>query len=192
LEAEFVEVMLDVAPAFHNLDKAAQVDPHAKQLFTIKPGGRRDLFQHLAAFTDDHALVAFALTADQRTDIDKVASGPFFEAFNGYGYAMGDFLPHEEQDFFADQFGHQFLFRHIGKSVVVKIMGARLGVAAQRRKKRFASGTVLRGNRQHLCKDTKGFDLLFARFQRGKILEKVNLVDHSDCRSLAAKRFDHR
>ena len=104
---------------------------------------------------------------------------------------MGDFFPHEQQGFFAHQLGHQLFFRHIGKSIVVKVMRAGVGVLLQQREQFFTAGAILGGNGDDRIKNTELFHLLFAGFQRGKIIQQVHLVDDRDRRTCFAQCFHH-
>ena len=154
-----------------------QVDLDAEQLLDVSAGGGADFFQHLPALADDHTLVAFALTVNVHININKVLVGTLFKALDHNGDAVGNFIAHKQQGFFAHQLGDQLFFRHIGKGFIVKIVRTLIAVGLQHGKQLVTAGAVLGGNRQHLVKAAELLDLAAAGFQLGQAVEQVYLVD---------------
>ena len=142
-------------------------------------------------FADDHALVALALAVDVHVNVNQILVGTLFETFDYDGNAVRDLLAHEEQRFFAHKLGHEFFFRHIGKGVVVKIMGPLVAVGLQQGKQIVAAGAILGRDRDNMVKTAKFLDLLFAGFQRGKIIEQIDLIDDSNRRAAFLQGLDH-
>ena len=104
---------------------------------------------------------------------------------------MGHLIPHEKQQLFPDEFRHQFLFGHIGESVIIEIMRAFVPVLGQAFQQFVTSGAVLGGDGIDVLKHAQAFDLLLTCFQFGKALQKVHLVDDRNGRTGFAQGLDH-
>ena len=70
-------------------------------------------------------------------------------------------------------------------------MRAGVGVPLQQREQFFTAGAILGGNGDDRIKNTELFHLLFAGFQRSKIIQQVHLVDDRDRRTCFAQGFHH-
>ena len=106
-----------------------------------------NLFQHGAALADDHALVAFPLTVNVHINVDEIGAGALLEALHDHRDAVRDLIAHEQQGLFTDDLCHQFLLRHIGVGIIIKVMGAFYGVAAQGIEQRFTAVLVADADR---------------------------------------------
>ena len=131
LEAKVVEHEFVITPVCLDLYPALQIDAAAEELFAIGAGCAGDLFQHRAALSDDHSLVALPLAVNVHVDVHKVCTGALFEALDHDRDAVRDLVPHIKQCLFPDNFRHKLLFGHIGVSVIVKIVRAFHCIAAQ-------------------------------------------------------------
>ena len=63
-KTEVIQQAVVIAPVLAHLYPALQVHAGAQQFLAIHAGGGGNLFQHLAALANDHALMALALTVD--------------------------------------------------------------------------------------------------------------------------------
>ena len=91
-ESQRIEQLLVIAPILAHLDPALQVDLDTQQFFNIHAGCRGNLFQHLAAFADNHTLMALALAVDVHIDVNEVLVGALFKARDHHCDAVGNFL----------------------------------------------------------------------------------------------------
>lgn len=120
LEAKVVQQELVIAPIGFYLYPALQIDAAAQKLFAVCTGSTGNFFQHCTAFSNDHALVAFALAVDIYINIDQVGARALFEALHHNSNAMGDLVAHEQQGLFTDDLRHKLLFRHIRVGIIIK------------------------------------------------------------------------
>ena len=75
--------------------------------------------------------MALPLTVDVHVDVHEVGAGALLEALDHDRNAVRDLVPHIEQRLFANNFRYKLLLRHIGVGIIVKIMRAFHGIAAQ-------------------------------------------------------------
>ena len=89
-EAEIVQQEVTVPPVVFHLDPALQVHLRAEEFLAVQAGLGGDLFQHLPALADDHALVALALAVDVHINVDDVPVGALLEPLHRHRDAVGD------------------------------------------------------------------------------------------------------
>ena len=191
-EAKIVQQKLIVPPICFDLDPALQVDPAPQKLFAVRTGRAGDLFQHRTAFANDHALMALALAVDIYIDIHQICTGALLEALHHDRNAVRDLIPHIQQCLFTDDLRHQFLFRHIGVGIIVKVVRALHSILAQGIEQ-FLTVVV--------CPDAYGVDgikhtqlleLSLAGFQISRLLDKIGLIDDCNGRAAAAAQSVHQ
>jgi len=129
--------------------------------------------------------MALPLAVDVHINVDQVCARALLEALHHHCNAVRDLIPHKEQCLFADDLCHQLLFRHIGISVVIKVMGAFHGIAAQGIEQLLAALLVAHTDSVDFIKYTQRLQLCLAGFQVGRIFHKVGLVDDRNGRAAA-------
>ena len=139
-----------------------QVDAGAQKFLDVGAGGAADFFQHLPALANDHAFVALFFADDAGVNVDEVGIGALLEPLHRDGDAVGHLLPQEQQRLLPDQLGHKLLFRQVGESILIKIVGAFVAVGRKDGKQFLTAGAVFSGNRDDFIKAAEFLDLPFA------------------------------
>ena len=129
--------------------------------------------------------MALPLAVDVHINVDQICARALFKALHHHCNAVRDLVPHEEQRLFADDLGHQLLFRHIGVGIVVKVMGAFHSVAAQSIEQFLAALFVANADGVDLIKYAQRLQLCLAGFQVGRIFHKVCFIDDRNGRATA-------
>ena len=100
--AERAEDIGSVAPALLDLHPKAQIDPAPEEAFHILARVRTDLFEHLAALSDEYALMRRAFAVDRRVHVGDVAVLALLKALDNDGGAVRYFLVGQAEYFFSD------------------------------------------------------------------------------------------
>ena len=136
--------------------------------------------------------MAFPLTVNVHINVDEIGAGALLEALHDHRDAVRDLVAHEQQGLFTDDLCHQLLLRHIGVGIIIKVMGAFYGVAAQGIEQRFTAVLVADADRVDVIEYTQRLQLFFAGFQVSGILDKVCLIDDGNGRAAAAAQHVHQ
>ena len=129
--------------------------------------------------------MAFPLTVNVHINVDEIGAGALLEALHDHRDAVRDLVAHEQQGLFTDDLCHQFLLRHIGVGIIIKVMGAFHGIAAQSIEQFLATLLVAHTDSVDCIKYTQRLQLCLAGFQVGRIFHKVGLVDDRNGRAAA-------
>ena len=96
---------------------------------------------------------------------------------------MRDLVPHIEQSLFTDNFRNELLLRHIGVGIIIKIMRAFHGIAAQCIEQFLAVVIIADTDGIDIIKDAQGLQLRLAGLEVRRVLDEVGLVDDRDGRA---------
>ena len=162
------------------------------KLLNILAGLDADLFQRRSALADDHALVLGRGHIDQRMDDRLAALGVFLPAFDVHGDAVGNLLPQQQKELFANDFRRHEAHRR-GRDLILGEQILALGQQALEQRGQLGQ-TVLaqRGNR----KDFRAGPHLIEARQQGEhaalVRKHVHLVDnHHEGTFVAGQRLSH-
>ena len=134
--------------------------------------------------------MALPLTVDVHVDVHEVRAGALLEALDHDRNAVRDLVPHIEQSLFTDNFRNELLLRHIGVSVIVKIMRAFHGIAAQCIEQFLAVVIIADTDGIDIIKDAQGLQLRLAGLEIRRVFDEVGLVDDRDGRAALFQSLD--
>ena len=103
---------------------------------------------------------------------------------------MRDLVPHIEQSLFTDNLRNELLLRHIGVGIIVKIMRAFHGIAAQGIEQFLAVVIIADTDGIDIIKDAQSLQLSLAGLKIRRVLDEVGLVDDRDGRAALFQSLD--
>ena len=136
--------------------------------------------------------MAFTLTVNVHVDIDQICVRALFETFHHNGDAVRDLIPHEQQRLLTNDFCHQLFFRHVGVGVIIKVMWALHGIAAQCIEQYLTAIVIPYTDCVDIIEHAQRFQLFPAGLQIGRLLDKIRLVDDGNSRAATAAQHIHQ
>ena len=136
--------------------------------------------------------MALAFAVDIYIDIHQICTRALLEALHHDCNAMRDLIPHIQQCLFTDDLCHQFLFRHIGVGIIVKVVRALHSILAQGIEQFLTVVVCPDAYGVNGIKHTQLLELSLAGFQISRLLDKIGLVDDCNGRAAAAAQSVHQ